>query len=165
MVEIDRHRHACHRPDDTRQLAAVGLVEQDDGADLGLYIGTELGAVQMVDVVGIGEAEGLFRRQREALALPFAQPQQALLETGGQAAIAHPQAGRLALQRSAVGHRAIFQLDGKVEQHAAVCRNRLAHGVTSFFFSLRKPSSTIMAAPMKMKLSARLNAGQWARCQ
>ena len=59
----------------------------------------------------------------------------------------------------------IYFYDGEMKQHAAVCRNRLAHGVTSFFFSLRKPSSTIMAAPMKMKLSARLNAGQWARCQ
>ncbi|MNT30069.1 hypothetical protein D3C72_1658450 [compost metagenome] len=118
----------------------------------------------MVDVVGIGVAERLLGRQREALGLSLLQPQQALLEARCQAAVAHPQAGRFAVQRSAVGHRAVFQLDGEVEQHAAVSAYGLAHAA-SFCFSERKPSSTIMAAPMKMKLSARLNAGQWERCQ
>ncbi|MNF70619.1 hypothetical protein D3C84_525320 [compost metagenome] len=118
----------------------------------------------MVDVVRIGEAEGLLRAQGEALGLALLQPQQALLEAIRQAAIAHPQTGRLAVQRRAVGNRAIFQLDGEVKQHAAVSDNQLAHAA-SFFCSERKPSSTIMAAPMKMKLSARLNAGQWERCQ
>lgn len=82
VVEIDRDRHPSYRPDNARQLAAIGLIEQDDGADFWLHIGAKFGTVEMVDIVGIGETKGLFRRQSKTLALPFAQAQQTLLEGG-----------------------------------------------------------------------------------